>query len=193
MAPTARRWFSARDIALLTIFSALVTLVVAVTAPTVMVMTAGAVPLPVWASFIWPMGGVFIRALVNRPLTNAFAGLIEGVVGSFILPIGVFGLIALPAQGLVLDAIFGLPRVKPTQLVPAAVGGALTGALFVFLVVYVFFAMRQPFPLAAALLGAVAGAASGVIGCLLARRVSRLGLLMGDVPSAARARVPSGR
>ena len=177
MTTTHNAWFSARDIALITIFSALVTLLVAVTAPTVTVMTAGIVPIPVWASLIWPMGGIFLRALVNRPLSNVFSGLIDGVVGSFVLPIGMFGLIALPAQGLVLDAVFGWRRVKPTQWAPAGLGGALAGMLFVFLVVYVFFEVRQPFPLVAALLGGVAGAGSGVIGCLLARRVSRLGLL----------------
>lgn len=174
-------WFSARDVTLITIFSALATLVVAVTAPAVTVATAGIVPIPVWASFIWPMAGVFIRALVNRHLTNAFSGLIEGVVGSFILPIGVFGLVALPAQGLILDAVFGVRRAKPTQSVPAAIAGALAGIFFVFIVVFVFFELRKPFPLVASLLGGVAGAISGVIGCLLARRVSRLGLLPADV------------
>ena len=179
---TTRRaqWFSARDVALISVFSALATLLVAVTAPAVMVATAGVMPLPVWASFVWPMAGVFIRALVARPLTNTFSGLIEGVVGSFVLPIGVFGLLVLPAQGLILDVTFALGRGKPTRPAAAAVAGALAGMFFVFVVVYVFFELRKPLPLVASLLGGVAGAISGVIGCLLARRVTRLGLLNTD-------------
>jgi hypothetical protein len=174
-------WFSARDVALITIFSTLVTLLVAVTAPAITVATAGIIPIPVWASLIWPMGGVFIRALVNRPLTNAFSGFIEGAVGSFVLPIGIFGLVALPAQGLLFDLVFGWRRAKPTQLLPAALAGALAGIFFVFLIVYVFFDLRRPIPFQASLLGGVAGAISGVLGCLLARRVRRLGLLTDDV------------
>jgi len=169
--------FSARDVALITIFSALVTVLVALTAPAVTVATAGIVPIPVWASFIWPMGGVFIRALVGRPFTNAFSGVVEGIVGSFILPIGIFGLVALPAQGLIFDAVFGSRRAKPTRLLPAVVAGALAGAFFVFIIVYVFFQIRNPFPLAASLLGGVAGAVSGALGCLLARHIARLGIM----------------
>ena len=185
MHQNSRPWFNARDVSLITIFSVLATLLVAVASPTLMVATGGIVPLPVWASFIWPLAGVFLRALVDRPLTNTFSGLIEGVVGSFVIPIGVFGLLVLPAQGLVLDVVFASRKVRPTHPAAGALAGAPAAALFVFLVVYVFFQIRNPFPAVGVLAGAVAGAFSGAVGSLLARRVARMGLLPARVLESA--------
>ena len=177
MSQTSQPWFSARDLSLITIFSVLATLTVAVVAPTLMVATGGVVPLPIWASFVWPLAGVFLRALVNRPLTNTFSGLIEGVVGSFVIPIGVFGILVLPLQGLVLDLVFSSRRLRPTNPLVGALAGAPGAALFVFLVVYVFFQVRHPIPVFAVVAGAVAGAIAGALGSLISRRVGRMGLL----------------
>jgi hypothetical protein len=130
-----------------------------------------------WLSLVAP-AAVFIYT--TRPedfAADAFSGLVEGIVGSFILPIGVFGLVVLPAQGLILDAVFGWRRAKPTRLLPAIVAGALAGMFFVFIIVYVFFEVRKPFPLVASLLGGVAGSVSGSLGCLLARHITRLGIM----------------
>ena len=185
MTQVSRPRFSARDLSLITTFSVLATLLVAVASPTLMVATGGIIPLPVWASFIWPIAGVFLRALVNRPLTNTFSGVIEGAVGSFVIPIGVFGLLALPLQGLVFDIVFGSRRFRATNPAAGAAAGAPATALFVFLVVYVFFQVRSPFPLVAVLAGAVAGALSGAAGSLMARRVGRMGLLPTPVLESA--------
>lgn len=168
--------FSARDLILIAFLGAASVLLVGVTVQPLTALSAGILPPTFWAGMSFQFFAILIRMLVGRHLTNTLAGIVVGVNGIFLLPIGVFSLVACSAQGGIQDLMFLACRDRLGRKWWACLLTAgVANACFTFIVMYFFFGAGAASPLVWWVpLTGISGGIFGLLGHLTGRRLLRI-------------------
>lgn len=172
----SRPYFSAMDLVLIGLFGGASVLIAGLTVQPLTALSAGLLPPTFWAGMSFQFFAVLTRCLVGRHGVNTLVGAVVGALGIVLLPIGLFALVACPAQGLIHDIGFVGLRDKTAKsswksFLVAGVGNAC----FTLIVMYFFFGKGVSSPLVWWVpLTGLSGGILGFLGYLTGKRVIRL-------------------